>query len=72
MMLIMLGKSAQNDRAYDLLKAFKEKAGIPLLLNTSFNTSGEPIVESPLDAINTFFSSKIDVLVLGNYVVLKS
>lgn len=61
----------QNDRAYDLLKRFKEKTGIPLLLNTSFNTSGEPIVESPLDAISTFISSKIDILVLGNYVVQK-
>ena len=61
----------QNEKAYKLIKKFKEKTGVPLLLNTSFNTSGEPIVESPQDAINTFGRSKIDILVLGNYVVQK-
>ena len=61
----------QNKKAYKLIKKFKEKTGVPLLLNTSFNTSDEPIVESPQDAINTFGRSKIDILVLGNYVVQK-
>jgi carbamoyltransferase len=56
---------------YDLLKAFEEKTGFPILLNTSFNVAGDPIVESPHDAIATFLSSDIDVLVLENYYVEK-
>jgi carbamoyltransferase len=59
----------QNERLYDLLTAFGAQTGFPVLLNTSFNTSGEPIVETPSDALRTFAASDIDVLVLGDHVV---
>ena len=49
----------------------KVKTGYPIVLNTSFNVAGEPIVESPLDALNTFLKTDIDVLVLGNYIIEK-
>jgi carbamoyltransferase len=45
--------------------------GVPVLLNTSFNIQGEPIVESPLDAIRCFFSTGLDYSVLGNYLIGK-
>jgi carbamoyltransferase len=56
---------------HSLLKAFERAAGHPLLLNTSFNLAGEPIVEAPHDAIVTFLSSDIDVLVIDNFYVDK-
>lgn len=56
---------------YDLLKAFEAETGFPILLNTSFNVAGDPIVESPHDAIVTFINSDIDVLVMENYYVEK-
>ena len=60
-----------NPRYYALLTHFHQLTGIPLVLNTSFNLSGEPIVESPSDAIRTFFSSGLDSLILGSYVLNK-
>lgn len=51
---------------YELIKRFKEKTGVPMLLNTSFNLGGEPLVETPEDALKTFRESKIDHLVIGN------
>jgi carbamoyltransferase len=60
-----------NPRYYRLLKEFEKTSGVPVLLNTSFNVMGEPIVESPMDAIRCFFSTGLDYLVLGNYVVGK-
>lgn len=62
----------QNERFYQLLYAFNKKTGCPLLLNTSFNVMGEPIVCSPIDAINTFLGSGIDLLVMNNYLIRKS
>lgn len=56
---------------WQLIKKFKEKTGIPILLNTSFNVSGEPIVNSPEDAIRTFLSTKIDYLAMGHYLIKK-
>jgi carbamoyltransferase len=56
---------------YDLLKAFEKLTGFPILLNTSFNIGGDPIVESPHDAIVTFLNADIDVVVLENYYVEK-
>ena len=52
-----------------LIEAFAEQTGVPLLLNTSFNLRGEPIVESPEDALRTFCYTEIDVLYLGPYEV---
>ncbi|MDV2481063.1 carbamoyltransferase [Methanoculleus sp. Wushi-C6] len=60
-----------NPRFHRLLKEFEKLTGVPVLLNTSFNVMGEPIVESPQDAIRCFFSTGLDYLVLGNYVVGK-
>ena len=60
-----------NPRYHELLSKFGELSGAPVLLNTSFNIMGEPIVESPLQAIRCFFSTGLDILVLGNYVIKK-
>jgi carbamoyltransferase len=62
---------AQDARLYDLLGAFERHAGVPVLLNTSFNDAGEPIVCTPDDALRTFLSTGLDVLVLGDFVVRK-
>lgn len=56
---------------HKFLIELKKKIGFPIVLNTSFNVAGEPIVESPTDAINTFLLTDIDVLVIGNYVIRK-
>lgn len=56
-----------NPRYYALLKAFGEATGVPVLMNTSFNVRGEPIVASPEDALRTFRKSGLDVLYIGNY-----
>jgi carbamoyltransferase len=60
-----------NPRYHRLLKAFGKLSGFPVLLNTSFNVMGEPIVESPMDAIRCFFTTGLDFLVLGNHLVGK-
>jgi len=60
-----------NPRYHDLLKAFGAKTGVPVLVNTSFNVRGEPMVCSPKDAINAFFSTPLDALVIGAFVVEK-
>ena len=56
---------------YKLIENFYKKTGIPALLNTSFNLKGEPIVDSPFDAYNTFKKSGMDVLVMGNFILSK-
>ena len=56
-----------NNRYYELIKKFKQKTGCPILINTSFNVRGEPIVNSPLDAFNCFMGTNLDCLVIGNY-----
>jgi carbamoyltransferase len=61
----------QNERYYDLIKRFGEITGVPVLLNTSFNLKGEPIVNSPFDAIRTFYTSGLDFLILDRYLVSK-
>ncbi|MDN3664273.1 carbamoyltransferase [Algibacter miyuki] len=66
-----LNKS-ENPLLHQLIKNFKDKTECPVLINTSFNVRGEPIVESPLDALKCFFNTKMDVLVLENYVVYKT
>jgi len=60
-----------NPRYYRLIEAFGEATGVPVLLNTSFNLKGEPIVNTPAEAFNTFDHSGMDVLVLGDYVLTK-
>ena len=61
-----------NSPFYELLKSFKEQSGIAVLLNTSFNKKGMPIAETPSDALNFFFSCKLDVLVMNNIIISKS
>jgi len=61
----------QNRRYYNLVKRFGEKTGVYVLLNTSFNLKGEPIVNSPADALNTFSKSGLDILALERYIILK-
>jgi len=60
-----------NRPYYDLLKAFEKETGVPLFLNTSFNDAGEPIVETPEDALRCFLNTKIDYLVMHDYVISK-
>jgi carbamoyltransferase len=62
----------QNERYYDLIKTFAAKTGVPALLNTSFNLKGEPIVNSPFDAIRTFYTSGLDALILDRYLIAKT
>ncbi len=61
-----------NARYYDIVKTFGEATGVPVVLNTSFNLRGEPIVNTPREAYNTFRNSDIDMLVLGSHIVWKS
>lgn len=60
-----------NPRYYGVIERFGNLTGVPVLLNTSFNLRGEPIVSSPRDAWNTFTQSDIDILTLGSFVVEK-
>ena len=61
-----------NPKAHRLLSKFNVKTGVPVLLNTSFNLGGEPIVETPKDAFKTFKKSNIDVLVMENVYITKT
>lgn len=63
--------AADNPAFYALLAAFYKLTGVPLLLNTSFNVKGEPIVNTPAEAIRCFLNTGIDMLVLGDVVVEK-
>ncbi len=60
-----------NKRYYDLILKFKEKTGCPILVNTSFNVRGEPIVNTPKDAFNCFMGTDLDYLVIGNCILDK-
>jgi carbamoyltransferase len=62
---------ADNPRFYDLLKAFGARTGVPVLVNTSFNVRGEPIVCTPRDAVDAFYSTPLDALVAGPFLVEK-
>ncbi|HEY4879219.1 MAG TPA: carbamoyltransferase [Candidatus Acidoferrales bacterium] len=60
-----------NPLYWRLIHEFGQRTGVPVVMNTSFNLRGEPIVSSPTDAIRTFYSSGMDALVIGNFVVAK-
>ncbi|MHC4954487.1 MAG: carbamoyltransferase family protein [Planctomycetota bacterium] len=62
---------ADNPRFHALITAFAERTGVPVLLNTSFNVRGEPIVEVPFDAMECFLTTDIDVLVIHDWLVEK-
>ena len=61
-----------NKRYHDLLSKFKEKTNCPVLVNTSFNIRGEPIVNSPEDAFRCFMGTDLDILVVGNFYLEKN
>ena len=61
----------ENGIYYDLIKKFKDKTGCPVIVNTSFNIRGEPPVNTPIEAFKCFMATDMDVLVLGNNVLIK-
>ena len=70
MRLHTVGKEA-NHALWDLLKRFGLQAPAPMLINTSFNLFGEPLVVSPLDAIRSYACSGIDALLMDNFLLTK-
>ena len=54
-----------------MISKFKEKTGCPLVVNTSFNVRGEPIICSPVDAFKCFMGTDLDLLAVGNYLLVK-
>ena len=60
-----------NPRLYDTIGVFERLRGVPVVLNTSFNVMGEPIVHTPADALRCFFSTGMDALVIGDFIVTK-
>ena len=68
---VQVVRAESNSLLHGLLKAFYGQTGVPVLLNTSFNLKGEPIVNSPEDALATFHRSGIDILVMGSTVITK-
>jgi carbamoyltransferase len=62
---------AQNPLYYDLIKSFRARTGVPVLVNTSFNTRGEPVVCTPRDAVECFWTSPIDALAIGSFLLEK-
>lgn len=65
-------KRDTNPAYWQIIKEFEKRTGVPVIMNTSFNLRGEPIVRTPTDAIRTFFSSGMDALVMGDYLVTKA
>ena len=55
-----------NEKYFKLIQKFKEKTNCPVIVNTSFNVRGEPIVNTPLDAFNCFMGTELDKLAIGN------
>jgi carbamoyltransferase len=62
----------RNGLYYDMIRAFYEKTGCPLVVNTSFNVRGEPIVESPTDAYRCFMRTEMDCLAIGSFILDKN
>lgn len=62
----------QHPSYYNLLREFKKLTGVPVLVNTSFNTLGKPIVSSPRDAVECFWTSPFDALVIGSFLIEKN
>jgi carbamoyltransferase len=61
----------QNPLYYELLRKFDEKYGCPVIINTSFNVRGEPLVCTPEDAYRCFMRTNMDYLVMGNFLLEK-
>jgi carbamoyltransferase len=62
---------AQHPLYHDLLTAFQARTGVPVLVNTSFNTRGEPVVCTPRDAVECFWTAPLDALVIGPFLLEK-
>jgi carbamoyltransferase len=62
---------AQNPLYHDMIAAFGRRTGVPVVINTSFNTRGEPVVCTPRDAVECFHASPLDALVIGSFVLEK-
>jgi carbamoyltransferase len=60
-----------NFKFYNLIKEFYKLTSVPVILNTSFNIKGQPMVDTPSQAVDTFMGTKIDILVIGDYIVSK-
>ena len=63
--------SDTNPMYHRLIQTFGDATGVPVLLNTSFNVRGEPVVDTPQDALKTFYDSGLDSLVLGDFIIDK-
>ena len=63
--------SKTNSRYHALISKFKEKTGCPIVINTSFNVRGEPIICTPTDAFKCFMGTDLDLLAVGNYLLFK-
>jgi carbamoyltransferase len=64
-------RSSDNEIYYDMIRHYAKRTGVPVILNTSFNLKGQPIIESPRDALMTFYGCGLDALVIGNFLVRK-
>ena len=64
-------RSSSNEKYYALIKRYAERTEVPVILNTSFNLKGQPIVESPRDALMTFFGCGLDALFIGDFLIEK-
>jgi carbamoyltransferase len=62
----------QSPRYYKMIEKFGQATGVPVVMNTSFNLKGEPIVNTPANAFNTFSKSEMDALVLENFIIEKN
>ena len=62
---------SQNPLYHDMIEAFARRTGVPVVINTSFNTRGEPVVCSPRDAVECFYGSPLDALVIGSFLLEK-
>jgi carbamoyltransferase len=60
-----------NPRFHALISAFERRTGVPVVLNTSFNDRGEPVVETPADAVHAFLSTELDALVIHDWILRK-
>ena len=64
-------KKSSNPKFYKLIQSVNKKTGIPVILNTSFNIKGQPIVNTSKNAIDCFLKYKMDKLVIGNFIISK-
>ena len=65
-------KRSDSPGLYGIIEEFKKITGVPVILNTSFNIAGEAMVESPEDALNCFYKTDIDCIMIGNCIISKT